>query len=110
MISSKNRRGLLLKIEIIDDIDNFTVYCLDIEPKEGRTYGLYLFTSPKYALSISETELEKIIDKISKNKGKGIGKTLKSKFEVVNRLNHTSVNESIKDRIVNKIYEMTKSF
>ncbi|WP_201627536.1 hypothetical protein [Psychrobacter immobilis] len=110
MISSKNRRGLLLKIEIIDDIDNFTVYCLDIEPKEGRTYGLYLFTSPKYALSISETELEKIIDKISKNKGKGIGKILKSKFEIVNRLNHTSVNESIKDRIVNKIYEMTKSF
>lgn len=109
MISSRNRRGLLLKVEIINDIDNFTVYCLDIEPKEGRTYGLYLFTSPKYALSISETELEKIIDKISKNKGKGIGKILKSKFEIVNRLNHTSVNESIKDRIINKIYEMTKS-
>ena len=110
MISSRKRRGLLLKVEIIDDIDNFTVYCLDIEPKEDRTYGLYLFTNPKYALSISETELEKIIDKISKNKGKGIGKILKSKFEVVKRLNHTSVNESIKDRIVNKIYEMTKSF
>ena len=109
MIASRNRRGLLLKVEIIDDIDNFTVYCLDIEPKEGRTYGLYLFTSPKYALSISETELEKIIDKISKNKGKGIGKILKSKFEIVNRLNHTSVNESIKDRIINKIYKMTKS-
>ncbi|WP_296211411.1 hypothetical protein [Psychrobacter sp. UBA3480] len=110
MISSRNRRGLLLKVEITDDTDNFTVYCLDIEPKEGRTYGLYLFTVPKYALSISETELEKIIDKISKNKGKGIGKILKSKFEIVNRLNHTSVNESIKDRIINKIYEMTKSF
>lgn len=109
MISSRKRRGLLLKVEIIDDIDNFTVYCLDIEPKEDRTYGLYLFTNPKYALSISETELEKIIDKISKNKGKGIGKILKSKFEIVNRLNHTSVNESIKDRIINKIYEMTKS-
>ena len=110
MISSRKRRGLLLKVEIIDDIDNFTVYCLDIEPKEDRTYGLYLFTNPKYALSISETELEKIIDKISKNKGKGIGKILKSKFEIVNRLNHTSVNESIKDRIINKIYEMTKIF
>lgn len=113
MISSRNRRGLLLKIDIIDDteafideIDSFPVYCLDIEPKEGRTYGLYLFAKPKYALSISETELEKIIDKISKDKGKGIGKTLKSRFEVVERLNHTSVNESIKDRIVNKIYEM----
>lgn len=110
MISSRDRRGLLLKVEIIDNTDNFTVYCLDIEPKEGRTYGLYLFTNPKYALSISETELEKIIDNISKNKGKGIGKILKSKFEIVNRLNHTSVNESIKDRIINKIYEMTRSF
>ena len=110
MISSRERRGLLLKVENIDEVDGFTVYCLDIEPKEGRTYGLYLFTSPKYALSISETELEKIIDKISREKGKGIGKILKSKFEVVKRLNHTSVNESIKDRIVNKIYEMTKSF
>ena len=58
MISSRKRRGLLLKVEIIDDIDNFTVYCLDIEPKEDRTYGLYLFTNPKYALSISETELK----------------------------------------------------
>lgn len=110
MISSRNRRGLLLKVEIIDDIDNFTVYCLDIEPKEDRTYGLYLFTSPKYALSISETELEEIINKISEKKGKGIRKILQSKFEVVQRLNHTSVNESIQDRIVNKIYEMTKSY
>lgn len=110
MISSRDRRGLLLKIENIDEIDGFTVYCLDIEPKEGRTYGLYLFTSPKYVSSISEAELEKIINKIGKDKGKGIRKTLKSKFEVVNRLNHTSVNESIKDRIINKIYEMTKSF
>lgn len=117
MISSRNRKGLLLKIEVIDDtealtdeVDNFPVYCLDIEPKEDRTYGLYLFARPKYALSISETELEEIIDKISKNKGKGIGKILKSKFEVVERLNHTSVNESIKDRIVSKIYGMTNSF
>ncbi|WP_352339518.1 hypothetical protein [Psychrobacter sp. 16-MNA-CIBAN-0192] len=110
MISFRDRKGLLLKIENIDEVDGFTVYCLDIEPKEGRTYGLYLFTSPKYSLSISETELEKIINKISKDKGKGIGKTLKSKFEVVNRLNHTSVNESIKDRIVNKICAMAKSF
>lgn len=117
MISSRRRKGLLLKIEVIDDtesftdaVDSFPVYCLDIEPKEDRTYGLYLFARPKYALSISETELEKIIDKISKNKGKGIGKILKSKFEVVKRLNHTSVNESIKDRIVNKIYGMTNSF
>lgn len=114
IISSRNRKGLLLKIEIIDgpealisEVDNFAVYCLDIEPKESKTYGLYLFTKPKYALSISEIELEKMIDKISKNKGKGIGKILKSKFKVVMRLNHTSVNDSIKDRIVNKIYEMT---
>lgn len=116
MISSRNRRGLLLKIEVVasteaftDEINGFTLYCLDIEPKGSRTYGLYLFTSPKYALSISEDELEKVIDKISKNKGEGIGKILKSKFKVVNRLNHTSVNESIKDRIVSRIFEMTKS-
>lgn len=116
MISSRNRRGLLLKIEIIadteaftDEIDSFTVYCLDIEPKGSRTYGLYLFTSPKYASSVNEDELEKVIDKISKNKGKEIKKILKSKFEVVNRSNHTSVNESIKDRIIKKIYKMNKT-
>lgn len=109
-ISSRNRKGLLLKIKIIDEqeyitdkVDN-SVYCLDIEPKENRTYGLYLFGRPKYALS--ENELENIINKIAKNKGKGIEKILKSKFKVVMRLNHTSVNESIKDRIVNKIYEI----
>lgn len=113
MIFSRNRKGILLKIEIIEDtdeVDNFPVYCLEIEPKDGRTYGLYLFTRPIYALSISEAELEKIIDKISDNKGKGIEKILKFKFKVVKRLNHTSVNESIKDRIVNKIYGMINSF
>lgn len=110
IISSRSRKGLLLKIKIIDEKEAITnelhnsVYCLDIEPKDNRTYGLYLFSGSKNVLS--ENELENIIDKIAKNKGKGIEKILKSKFTVVMRLNHTSVNESIKDRIVNKIYEM----
>lgn len=95
----RNRKGLLLRVEVKDKI---VLYCLDIEPYKSTTFSLFLFTSP--ISGTNEMNLAGMMNTISENSGKGIKSILKSKFEVVETLKHISrVNNPIEDRIVNKI-------
>ena len=101
----RNRKGLLLRVEIKD---RAVLYCLDIEPYKGTTFSLFLFTSP--ILGTNEIDLTGIINTISENSGKGIKSILESRFNVVETLKHTSnVNNPIENRIINKINELCPS-
>lgn len=99
---NRNRKGLLLKIEIRDTI---VLYCLDIEPYKSTTFSLFLFTNP--ITGTDEMALAGIVNTVSENSGKGIKSILKSRFNIVKPLKHTSTaNNPIKNRIINKIDEI----
>jgi len=98
----RNRKGLLLRVEIRDKI---VLYCLDIEPYKRTTFSLFLFTGP--TSDTNEMDLAGIMNTISEKKGKGIKTILESRFEVVETLKHISyINNPIEDRIINKINEI----
>ncbi|WP_201598874.1 hypothetical protein [Psychrobacter vallis] len=101
-VYERNRKGLLLRVEIRD---RAVLYCLDIEPYKSATFSLFLFTSP--IQGTNEMNLAGIINTISESRGKGIKSILESRFKMVEPLKHISyVNNPIENRIVNKINEI----
>ena len=101
-VYERNRKGLLLRVEIRD---RAVLYCLDIEPYKSATFSLFLFTSP--IQGTNEMNLAGIINTISESRGKGIKSILESRFKIVEPLKHISyVNNPIENRIVNKINEI----